>query len=235
MAGGVVHVEERDGTLWLRIARPSFQNAVDLSMMAGLREVIEKAVESETQVMVITGEGEDFCIGRDHHESPLADGSSTDPDLWVRSAGGVFEALSAFEGISVASVRGRAYGFGCALAVTTDVCVASADARFALDEVAKGFAPRLVIGGLVGRIPTKAIAYLVLTGRPVSADHALAMGVASLITETPHLENETERLVEGLAAADRAALLSSKRLINERAASDPSVLAAQSLTSYALL
>jgi enoyl-CoA hydratase/carnithine racemase len=234
MKAGKVHVDFDNAVARVTIDRPGSKNAVDLGMMRDLGSAMREAEERRCRVLVIGAAGEDFSIGRDHYQSPLADPPGSTNQEWVGSAGGAFEALIGFTGISVASVRGIAFGFGCAVATSADICIAADTARFAFDEVPKGFPPKLVMGGLTGRINARLLLDLVSTGRSVDAQEALRIGIATRVVGGLSLEMAVKELTDTLLRNDEAAVRESKRFIKELAAMDSSARAQHSITARAL-
>src|SRR5262249_60331431 len=58
-------------------------------------------------------------------------------------------------------VRGRAFGFGCAIAAVCDITLAADTAKFQVPEMAHNIMPTMVMSALVDRVPRKAMTYLV--------------------------------------------------------------------------
>jgi enoyl-CoA hydratase/carnithine racemase len=234
MPVGRIHVDFAEAVAHIKMDRPDKKNAVNLSMMRALGSALREAETRRCLAVVVGCVGEDFSIGRDHYESPLADPPGSTNEEWVGSAGEAFEALNAFTGISLAAARGITFGFGCAFATAADMCIASTTSRFAYDEVPKGFAPKLVMGGLTGRVPPRALLDLVVTGRSIDALAGLRLGIATQVVEAHAHEAVINDLVETLLRHDENAVRESKRFIKALAGMDNSERSKFSVTARAL-
>lgn len=109
--------------------------------------------------------------------------------------------------ITIAAVQGAAVGAGFQLALACDLRVCSSDARFAMRETSLGLVP-----DLAGTTPlVRAVGYsraveICATGRWVSADEALALGLATTVVPADSLDAAVLDLVEALLAPPEAAL-----------------------------
>lgn len=207
--------EHRDQVATITIDSPGHLNAVNGAMMVQLAEAITRAEEQECVLLRLRANGQDFSIGREHFESPRAETGTISPADWTQLAVDVFGAVANFSGISIAEVRGSAFGFSAALALRLDLCVASQDVRFAFDEISKGFAPRLVIGQMLGLLDERTVMKLVVTGRAIDADEAFARGLISYLVPDDLLTTRTDALIEELLQLDADGLRNGKRYIHE--------------------
>jgi len=82
-------------------------------------------------------------------------------------------------------VRGRALGFGCAIAALCDITLAGERAQFQVPEYAHNIMPTMVMSALLDRVPRKALNYLVYSTQAVGAERALACGLASEVGRRP--------------------------------------------------
>lgn len=199
----------------ITLNRPDHRNAVDGDMMRAIARAMEEAEAAECLVIRIDAAGEDFSLGRDHTESPRVGSTKWTKEEWTGFTKGVFGGLSSFSGVSVAEVRGRAYGFGAALTATADVAIAADDARLAFDEVPMGFAPRRVMSGLYNRLGERRIKDLVLTGRSVTAQEAHIIGIVTELAPAASLRSATDLRVESLVSHDPRILRHAKMYLGE--------------------
>src|SRR5207244_10063920 len=141
------------------------------AIAAELARIIDDAAKTAS-VMVLRGAGEDFCIGR-HRGAGGAPPGPADA-LGRRDASEViFNCYGAFRRAAIpiiGAVRGRALGFGCALAALCDITIASESAQFQVPEYAHNIMPTIVLSSLIDRLPRKAISYLVYSTAAVSAE-----------------------------------------------------------------
>ena len=115
----------------------------------------------------------------------------------------------------IAAVSGYALGGGCELALAADFRIASETARFGLPEIKIGAFPG---GGGTQRL-TRLIGVakakeMILTGDPITAQEALAIGLVMKVTPKEKYLEEASSFADKLAALPRLALQASKMLIN---------------------
>ena len=87
----------------------------------------------------------------------------------------VFNCYGAFRRCEVpviGVVRGRAFGFGCAIAAVCDMTLAADTAKFQVPEMAHNIMPTMVISALVDRVHRKALSYLVYSTKTINAERA---------------------------------------------------------------
>ena len=116
--------------------------------------------------------------------------------------------------VSVAAVQGHAIGGGFQLALGADIRIVAEDVRFVMAEPTLGIVPDL--GGtkrLVDLVGYSRAAEICLTGRPVLADEALRIGLASLVVPLADLDAAVERTVTALLAVNRDAATETKALL----------------------
>lgn len=205
-------------TLWLD--RPDAGNRLSNPMIAGLAEAVRSfASEPDVALIALRGRGRDFCLGRDPGQDPRHD--LTPYEIRTRVHGLITSAYEALRSTPVpvaAVVSGRAAGFGAALASACDIVIAAESATFALPEIEQGFPPTLAMSTLIAKVPPKALTYLVLDGQPISATHALTIGlVSTLIADDVFATGADEHLAR-LASRPRVAAETIKLFMREGAA-----------------
>lgn len=200
----------------LTLNRPEKGNAVDLELMLALTEKLAEAAADKTlRLLVIEGCGDDFCSGREP-DAPRPENAAQ----FARALGRIVrvnELLQSFPGISLAAVRGKAFGFGCGLAVQSDVTLAAADARFAFPEIRAGFPPTIVMSYLSRWMHRKKALELVMTGGELSAAEAERQGLVNRVVPPDQLADEKGRWIETLAARDLDGLHATKAFFSDTA------------------
>ena len=143
------------------------------------------------RAIVLASEGRHFCAGLD-----FAGNAGQDIVALYRAALRLFAAPLPV----VAAVQGAAIGGGCGLALSADFRVATAQSRFSANFARlafhHGFALTVTLPAAVGR---QAAADLLLTGRRVGGEQALALGLCD------RLADEDDLLVQAIAYADELA------------------------------
>lgn len=172
----------RDGRTWIVIIeRPEVRNAVDGPTAAALADAFRSFdADPELDVAVLTGAGGTFCAGADLKAVAAGRGNRVAPD----GDGPMGPTRLLLGKPVIAAVEGHAVAGGLELALWCDLRVLARDA--VLGVFCRRFGVPLVDGGTV-RLPrligmSRALD-LILTGRPVPADEALAMGLANRVVE----------------------------------------------------
>jgi len=200
----------------LTLNRPEKGNAVDLEVMLALTEKLAEAAADKTlRLMVIEGRGDDFCSGREP-DVPRPENAAQFAEALGRIVR-VNELLQSFPGISLAVVRGKAFGFGCGLAVQSDVTLAAADARFAFPEIKAGFPPTIVMSYLSRWIHRKKALELVMTGGELSAEEAERQGLVNRVVPPDRLADEKGRWIEALSDRNLDGLQATKAFFRDTA------------------
>ncbi len=172
----------RDGdTLRISLNRPQRHNAFSTDARAALLEALAVAqLDPSVAGIVLSGNGPSFCSGGDLAEfGTFADPASAHLARTRHSPALVLDALRARLGRACrAEVHGRVLGSGLEMAAFCGSIAARDDSLFALPELSLGLIPGA--GGTVSvtrRIGRWRAAYLVLSGRTIDADTALAWGL----------------------------------------------------------
>jgi enoyl-CoA hydratase/carnithine racemase len=178
------------------------------------------------RVVVLRGEGRSFSAGLDRamftpegvEGAPgivaLTAMSQQEAGDRIASWQRAFDWVSRPGIVSIAAVRGHAIGAGFQLALGADIRVVAEDAQFTMAEPKLGIVPDL--GGtkrLVDLVGYSRAAEICLTGRPVSADEALRIGLASHVVSPEALDDTVERTVAAILAVNRDAAAETKALL----------------------
>jgi len=197
----------RDGDVaTVTIDRPERRNAVDGPTATALAQALARfSADEEARVLVLTGEGEEaFCAGADLKALETLDVDAPGGPL------GITRATSPKP--TVAAVSGWCLAGGLELALWCDLRIAAETATFGCAE--RRWGVPLIDGG-TQRLPRvvglgRALD-LILSGRPVAAEEALAIGlVTEIVAPGGHLTRALE-LAERLAAFPQAAMLADRR------------------------
>jgi enoyl-CoA hydratase len=199
-----VRTERVGASTVVTIDRPARRNAIDGPTADALVAALDGfEADADSKVMVLTGAGAAFCAGAD-----LTAIETLSPRLLAGEGPLGFTRRVAAKPV-IAAVNGWAVAGGLELAVWCDLRIVSPDARFGCLE--RRFGVPLVDGG-TWRLPRivgmgRALD-LILTGRLVAADEAVAIGLATEIAADP-LARALE-IAERMAAYPQATLLSDR-------------------------
>ncbi|TDC55269.1 enoyl-CoA hydratase [Actinomadura sp. KC345] len=163
------------------------------------------------RAVLLTGAGSAFCAG-----AHLAETVPDEPILALMER--IHEAARALHRLPqpiVAAVDGPAYGAGMSIALGCDIVVAADSAVFCQVFVKRGLVPDFGSSWLLPRIVGRQAARrLVLTGEPVGAAEALALGIAGQVVPAAELHATAESLARTLAAGPPIAQRLAKRLLD---------------------
>ena len=200
----------RDGPIaTITFNRPATLNAVDVEVMAALREaVVGCGADGTTRVIVLTGAGGAFCSGADVSFAVQPDVS---PDSLYRMLREVYHpAILAIHEAPcpvIAAVDGVAAGIGCDIAMACDIRLASERARFAELFIRVGLLPD---GGGTWSLPRivgmgRALE-LMYSGEVLPAAEALAIGLANKVFPVERFADEVAAYAQQLAGQAPLAL-----------------------------
>jgi enoyl-CoA hydratase len=179
MGDTAVLSEERGGVLLVTLNRPEQRNAVNRAVAEGIAAALERLDgEPSLQVGVLTGAGKGFCAGMDLKAFVAGEQPSTGD----RGFAGIVQRPPTKP--LIAAVEGFAVAGGFEIALACDLIVAARGARFGIPEVKRGL---VAAGGALLRLPRR-IPYhlaleLALTGEPIDAERAHAVGLVSRLVE----------------------------------------------------
>ena len=217
-----VHLALEDHVATVTLSRPDSLNAVD-SATANELQAIWLRVESDPAVrcIVLTGEGDRaFCAGAD-----LKEPGRHGVDYWAHSTPGGFGGLALRDTLDIpviARVNGYALGGGFEMMLGADLVVAVDTAKFGLPEPRVGHIP--LDGGVVllqRQIPYRQAMGILLTGRNVSAQEALAMGLINEVVPREELDAAVARWVKAILACAPTSLRAIKQCARRTAMLSP--------------
>lgn len=207
--------KKEDGICVITMNQPGSLNAISKAIVAGLEEAIEDCFDEDVRAVVLTGSGRAFCAGGDIAEA-IKDGA---PHWMLQTPKKLAVATSAIRRLPkpvIASINGPAMGVGMSVAMACDLRIMSDKASLSQTYTSVGLSPDGAWTMTVPRIVGVAKALeMVLLDKPIKADEALRLGLASLVFPAAELEAETMQLARKLADGPTKAYATAKLLINE--------------------
>ncbi|MFD8256874.1 crotonase/enoyl-CoA hydratase family protein [Streptomyces werraensis] len=209
-----VRIERQGAVTTVVLSRPEARNAVDGPTAAELTDAFRAFdADSEARAAVLWGEGGTFCAGADlkalgteRANRVAEDGDGPMGPTRLRLSKPV-----------IAAVSGHAVAGGLELALWCDLRVAEEDAVFGV--FCRRWGVPLIDGGTV-RLPrligTGRAMDMILTGRPVPAAEAYAMGLANRVVPVGRARTEAEELAASLARFPQACLRSDRASVLEQ-------------------
>lgn len=224
-----------DGVADVRLNRPDKLNALDMAMFDDLIDTGEALkADPSVRVVVLSGVGRGFCAGLDFASfqamaaSEGNDGQSRDPgspagpvaDLGHREEGRITnrgqQAVYVWTEMAapvIAAVHGPALGGGMQLALGADIRIVAPDAKLSVLEIRWGLVPDMTGTQMLPRLVGLDVAKeLTFTGRMVTGDEAVRLGLATRVSENPL--DDALALAKEIAAKSPEAVKGAKALIN---------------------
>jgi enoyl-CoA hydratase len=203
-----------DGFAYVTINRPEKMNAVNNATVEELDDalsVIEK--DPDIRVMILTGAGDKaFVAGADIQEVKARNSLLGRSETRRRQE--VYTRIEKLEIPSIAAINGWALGTGLELAMACTMRLASAKARMGQPEVKLGIMPGAGGTQRLPRLVGMGIAMeLILTGDPIKADRALAIGLVNRVVEPGQLMDEVKTLAATLSSRPKLALQYAKEAV----------------------
>ncbi len=204
-----------EGVARVRLNRPEKRNALNDELIAGLKVALNQADQDEpTRVVVLSGEGKDFCSGADLSAlQKISSGSVSENAADARSLVELFVLMRQVRVPIVAAVRGKALAGGCGLASACDIVLASHSARFGYPEVKIGFVPAIVLAILRSNLPEKRAFELLTRGEETSAEEAKQLGLVNQVFSDDKFPEEVDTYVKRFTEVSKSAVSLTKTLL----------------------
>jgi len=211
----VVQIDPTSGVATVILNRPEKRNALSAELVDDVTEAIATAdADERIGVIMLRGEGRDFCAGADLAElSEMIEEGVEEQLVDADALGDLFMIIRRVEKPVVAAVQGHAIAGGCGLATACDIVLAADDAKFGYPEVKIGFVPAMVIAMLRRSVSEKRAFDLVATGRIIDAETAERYGLVHHVFPAKDFEERALQFVEELAERSITAVALCKRLI----------------------
>jgi enoyl-CoA hydratase len=200
-----------DGVAVVRLDRPEARNALDPALREQLAAHFrDLAADDSVRCAIIAGSDTVFCAGADLK----AMASMSAADMMLRGTHLTWAPIKDFPKPLIAAVNGWALGGGCELALHADIIVAGEGARFGQPEIRVGIMPGA--GGtqrLVRAVGKYKAMTMLLTGEPVGAREAEAMGLVSEVVPDGEVIERALALARTIAALPPIAVRKIKEVV----------------------
>lgn len=210
---------ERDGAIaTLTLNRPDRLNAISVSMLNDLAEqLVACDRDSDVRVIILTGAGRGFCAGLDLQDASAGTGIGSGGggpavDLDLRDAPPTV--LHKIDTPTICALNGGAAGYGMDLALGCDIRIAGQSGKLAAAFTKRGVLPESGGTWLLPRLVGWAKASeIIFTGRSLSADECLELGLVNRVVADDMLIKETRALADEIASNAPLAVAASKRMM----------------------
>lgn len=208
-------IEDRGHVRVLSLNRPERHNALNDLLIDAYRAAVAGAVsDPDVWCIVLRGEGRSFCSGRDIAE--LGTHGKGEPVIdWLAAGQRTISSLLECPKPIIAAMKGYVIGGGFEMCLAADIRIAASDLQAALPEVALGSIPdnggSQILTTLIGPARTKE---LILTGRRIGADEAMAWGIVNRVVEVDQLDEVVLELATTIASRSPLAVRLVKQLVD---------------------
>lgn len=197
----------------IELNRPKELNALNRQLMIEIRDTLRELDEDDNvRVIILTGGERVFAAGADIKQMATA----TAIDMYNIDQFSTWDQIKKTKKPIIAAVSGFALGGGCELAMTCDMIVATDTAKFGQPEIKIGTMPGA--GGtqrLTRAIGKVRAMEMVLTGKFITAEEALAYGLINKIVPVELMMFETFRLAADIAKLSPVAVKLAKESVNQ--------------------
>lgn len=204
-------VEDYIATITLN--RPDRQNTITRPMLAALSQrLVQANADPQVRVIIVTGAGRFFCAGLDLRGGSGIGEGPMKPTLDLREAPPTV--LHNLDKPTICAHNGSSAGYGMDLALGCDIRIMSADSKMAAAFTARGVVPESggtwILPRLIGW--SKACE-LIFTGRTLSAEQCVTMGLASQAVPADQCLTVARALATEIAGNAPLAVQASKRMM----------------------
>jgi methylglutaconyl-CoA hydratase len=209
----LIKVHISDGIAHVTLDRAAKRNALNQELIAELCATLGHAAADENvRVILLRGDGKDFCAGLDLKENPPTD-NAMDQMKSARSLASLYAAMRHLPKPIIAAVHGRAIGGGAGLATASDIVLATDTAQFRYPEVNLGFIAAIVMAMLRRIVGEKHAFEIVALGEPISAAAARDLGLVNHVYPEAEFDAQVEAFAAQLAAKSASAVSLTKDLL----------------------
>ena len=219
MPEDVLLVESRGQVDWVTMNRPVASNALNQPLIKALLDYFEGLRDNHAvRIVVLKANGRHFCAGADLASGAFDDDSRTPHNVWraQRQISDIYRAMRRCPQPIISLVQGAACGGGFSLALASDIRIGADSAKMnaafikigltGADMGSSYFLPRLV--------GTSVASELLMTGRFIYADRALAVSLVSEVVPEAELEAAAQRYIADMLRTSPMGLRLTKEAVN---------------------
>lgn len=208
-----LRLESKDGIATITLTRPERMNALALDMLDAVVEALDTVKRGNDRVLILAAEGPAFCAGADRSEM-----IERPPSEWEPIVDHYLDPVRQIADLDIpviARLQGDTVGGGFGLAIACDFRIACEGIRMGAPFVKIGLAGCDMSAGyyLPRLIPLGAATEMMMTGRLVKTDEALALGLVHRVVSADKLDDEVAAFADKLRNGPPIALAFTKRAI----------------------
>ena len=217
-----LEVESQGGIIRITLNRPDRRNALSQELVSQLGEGLGRiASDPAARVVVLAAAGTVFCSG--HDLSEMTGRGEAEYRALFSACSQVMLQLRRLSQLVIARVQGPAVAAGCQLVAACDLAVAAEGATFSTPGVQIGLFCTTPMVPLVRAIPAKAALEMLLTGAPIPAERALALGLINRVVPPGELDAAVRLFTDAILASSPTIIRLGKAAFYDQLALDESV------------
>ncbi|MGB9492324.1 MAG: enoyl-CoA hydratase/isomerase family protein [Terriglobales bacterium] len=201
-----IEIEDRPPVGRIRLANPP-RNVIEMSMMREIPQAVtDFDARPDITAIIFEGQSGNFSAGVDikaHVPEQVRE--------MLTSFHAAIRAVIGSRKVTIARVEGACLGGGAELATVCDMVYTARDARWAFPEIKLACFPPVAAVVLPALVGQKRASELILTGRQISGDEAVAIGLANQSARVEELERLVQRTIDELSQHSPAALTYAKK------------------------
>lgn len=205
----------RAGVTVITLNRPDKRNAMNAQLIQKLTQILRAlATDSDSRVVMLTGQGEHFCAGADISAmQKIAQSTEHENLIDASELALLLYTLHIFPKPTVALVHGMTLGGGLGLIACCDIAISSDNASFCFSETKIGLTPSVISPYIISAIGERAARYYFLTARKFAALRAKQLGLIHEVVAAERLLENGISLADELLKNSPHALSEAKKLI----------------------
>ncbi len=232
-----ITLEKKKGYAILKVDNPKTRNALSVPIVEYMEELVDEVIRDRSiRCLILEGGGEkSFIAGADI--GGLYKMTPEESRYSIEVGHRLFSKIEMMDIPSIAAINGYCLGGGLEIAMSCDIRLCSANARFGQPEIniamIPGWGATLRLPRLIGESRAK---YLLLTGKMIRADKALDWGlVADVYESVDELHEEAEKLAAELASKAPITMKMDKKMIYDSVGRQPTDIAQRDALALGLL
>lgn len=215
MANELVMVSRQHAVAMLTLNRPEKRNAMNGPLVHALLTAMKMIAEDDSRVLILTGNGDNFCAGGDiAWMQQIASGSDDLNHDDAQALADLLYQLYTFPKPTIVLAHGATMGGGLGLLAAADIAVAASNAVFGLPEVKIGLTPSMISPYVIAAIGERAAHYYFLTGDRLNSEEAFDLGLIHKVTVPEQLMSTGLAIAKTLLENSPQALRSAKQLLH---------------------
>ena len=196
----IIVQSSNNGISRIKLNEPSTYNALSLNTLKSLIECFKNFNDDEkTKVIIIEGSGKGFSAGHNLKEIKSLKGKPDYKKLFNLCSELMMTIVNNSKPV-IAKVHGAAFAAGCQLVATCDLALSTNDAIFATPGVNIGLFCSTPMVAVSRNVSRKKTMKMLLTGEPITAQHAKEIGLINDHFQNSSLEEEVSKLAETIAS-----------------------------------